>query len=148
MSPQGHRSLSVCIPEIPFFYGNFFRDRKPPLLEATEAISNCLNRLYVALPQGSILGPLLFLLYINDLAQASRILKPITFADDTNLFYAHENINILFQNVNIELQNLCDWFSVNKLSLNNDKRNTRFSINQALVITSLLNCHLFISIIK
>ena len=72
------------------------------------------------------LGPLLFLLYFNDLAQTSRILKAITFTDDTNLFYTHENINIniLFHNINIELQNLCDWFSVNKL--NNDK--TKYGI--------------------
>ena len=57
-------------------------------------------------PLGSILGHILFLIYINDLSQASNILDPIMFADDTNLFYSHHRIKIIFKTVNCELKNI------------------------------------------
>ncbi|XP_065664405.1 uncharacterized protein LOC136086066 [Hydra vulgaris] len=69
-------------------------------------------------PQGSVLGSLLFLIYVNDLYKFSNILNTTLFADDTNLFYSHEDINILFLTVNKELDNLTQWFKANKLSLN------------------------------
>ena len=62
-------------------------------------------------PQGSILGPLLFLLYINDLKNASSVLDPIMFADDTNLFYTHSNIRKLFLTMNEELASINQWFT-------------------------------------
>ena len=73
--------------------------------------------------QGSVLGPLLILLYVNDLKNASNILDPKMFADDTNLLFTHQDIRYLFQIVN-------QWFISNKLSLNiYIKKNTHFSIN-------------------
>ena len=54
-------------------------------------------------PQGSILGPLLFLLYVNDLPYSS-VLEPIMFADDTNLYFEHTDLRILFFMVNDELK--------------------------------------------
>ena len=66
-------------------------------------------------PQGSILGPLLFLLYINDLHFASDLLDPTMFADDTNLFYSNKDISTAFLKVNDELQKINEWFISNKL---------------------------------
>ena len=60
--------------------------------------------LYAEFPRDPILGPLLFLIYVNDPQYASNLLfDPIMFADDTNLFYVEENIKRLFDTVNIEL---------------------------------------------
>jgi len=72
-------------------------------------------------PQGSILGPLLFLIYINDLKNISSTLHSILFADDTTIFYSHSCISTLFKTLNNELKYLSLWFKVNKLSLNKTK---------------------------
>ena len=74
-------------------------------------------------PQGSILGPLLFLIYINDIIRTSPILSFILFADDTNIFYSHENLQSLIQVLNQEIPKVSTWFKCNKLSLNIDKTN-------------------------
>ena len=79
-----------------------------------------------AVPQESILGPLLFLVYANDLPNASRLLDPFMFADDTNLFVNQKNIKQLFMVVNNELVNITDWFTANKLSLNVEKKYSFF----------------------
>ena len=74
-------------------------------------------------PQGSILGPLLFILYVNDIASCCEMLKLILFADDTNLFYSNRDYSELERVVNIDLSKLADWFKANKLSLNAAKTN-------------------------
>ena len=74
-------------------------------------------------PQGSILGPLLFILYINDIENVSDNLNPILFADDTILFHAHTCFNTLIEEVNIEIKKISTWFHTNKLSLNTKKSN-------------------------
>ena len=72
--------------------------------------------------QGSVLGPLRFLLYINDLNQAIKFCKVHHFADDTNLLYLGKSIKKLNKFVNIDLKNLVNWLNVNKISLNVKKK--------------------------
>ena len=69
-------------------------------------------------PQGSILGPLLFIIYINDMHNAIKFSKVHHFADDTNLLFSHKNLKILRKRVNMDLKLLFDWLCANRLSLN------------------------------
>ena len=78
-------------------------------------------------PQESILGPLLFLLYVNDSHHASKILNPIMFADDANLFFSPSDINVLLGKMNEELTDVTDWFNANKFTLNVQKTKYSFS---------------------
>ena len=77
-------------------------------------------------PQGSILGPLLCIIYVNNFCSVSKIFKPIIFADDTNIFFSHKSIKELFHIVNLELNKTFKWFNANKLSLNKDKTKYTF----------------------
>ena len=70
------------------------------------------------IPQGSILGPLLFLLYINDIINVSTLWYIILFADDTSLFSHGKNIDLLINNLNTELVKLSQWLNSNKLTIN------------------------------
>ena len=69
-------------------------------------------------PQGSILGPLLFLIYINDLPNCLNLGSPRMYADDTNISFKSKNLVELQDCMNTELKSLNTWLEVNKLSLN------------------------------
>ena len=86
-------------------------------------------------PQGSNLGPLLFLLYINDLAHVSPKLFSILFADDSNFFCSGKNIDNLIDTANEELKYIVSWLNVNKMSLNVDKTHYMIFIPKAKKIT-------------
>ena len=76
------------------------------------------GQLSCGVPQGSVLGPLFFLLYVNDMVKACPELELVLFADDTNIFAQGKETTALFEQVNVGLNELSRWFRCNKLTLN------------------------------
>ena len=91
-------------------------------------------------PQGSILGPLLFILYVNDIGNVTKNCSVILFADDTNIFYTGHDMYELQTLISNELDNFHHWFSSNKLSLNIEKTNYVVFSNRRNVNHD--NCHI------
>lgn len=93
-----------------------------------------LQNVTCGVPQGSLLGPLLFLIYINDFQYCSDVFSFILFADDSNIFLSHKNPQVLLQTVNIELSNIITWIHANKLSLNFQKTNYMLFSNSVKIL--------------
>ena len=104
---------------------NWFRSHLSGRCQTTQACGKISKKEKVVcgVPQGSVLGPLLFLLCINDIQTTSKKFDLFLLADDTNLLFADKNLKSLESIVNTELENVCDWLLTNKLSTNIDKSN-------------------------
>ena len=90
-------------------------------------------------PQGSVLGPLLFLLYVNDLPNASSLLTFHLFADDTNIYYSCKNLDDLELKLNHELKVVAEWMKSNRLALSILKTNFILFHSKKLKRSKLLN---------
>ena len=101
------------------WFKSYLSNRKQ-YISSKDASENCLD-IICGVPQGSILGPLLLLIYVNCLFKASNPLMEVKFADDANLFLSHKNIDTHFASMNKEIENVSRWFKSNKLSLNADE---------------------------
>ena len=126
------------------WFKSYFNSRQQ-FVEYNGATSKSQN-ITCGVPQGSILGPLLFLIYINDLASVSSKIFTLLFADDSNLFLSGNNPNTLIQTMNTEIDKVIDWLKMNKLSLNLKK--THFMLFRRRRARVLLDTDLVIDGVK
>ena len=103
------------------WFNSYLTDRKQYVSFNGE--SSEMRSVTCGVPQGSVLGPLLFLVYINDLPNISDKLSFFLFADDTNLYYESNDLKELEKTMNKELKKLSLWLNVNRLALNVSKTN-------------------------
>ena len=100
-------------------FKSYLTNRKQ-LVEIDKIRSNCLP-INCGVPQGSVLGPLLFLIYVNDMANKCPLGNIRLFADYTNIFISNINIDQLYTDAKIILKHLFKWFQDNKLTVNSSK---------------------------
>jgi hypothetical protein len=86
-----------------------------------QSVASTKLQITCGVPQGSILGPLLFLVYMNDITAVCKKSKTILFADDTNMLFDDVSLDNLICKTNIEINTIFKWFNANKLSRNTDK---------------------------
>ena len=103
------------------FFASYLTDRQQYVQMGNTVSSE--QTMTCGIPQGSSLGPVLFLIYINDLPNCSNALTFRIFADDTNVFASARDLKILEKIVNSELKKVKIWCDVNRLSINFSKTN-------------------------
>ena len=101
------------------WFETYLKDRQQ-FVSINGCSSECVS-MPIGVPQGPVLGPLLFLLCINDLNLAIKHFKVHHFADDTNLLYTNNSIKNPNKFLNKDLKNLTNWLNANKITLNFDK---------------------------
>ncbi len=97
------------------WFKDYLTDRKQYL--EMYNIKSPLDKILCGVPQGSILGPILFLVYVNDISMSTP-LSILSFADDTTISTSAPDVHTLYTTMNNELQKLTEWFKANKLCLN------------------------------
>ena len=103
------------------WFESYLTDRKQYVFH--NGIASSMETITCGVPQGSVLGPLLFLIYVNDLPNISDKLRFFLFADDTNIYYDSDDLLELEKTVNQELRKLSQWLNINRLALNVGKTN-------------------------
>ena len=125
-------------------------------LQGTESQIKCGN---YGVPQGSIIRPLLFILYINNVNNVLNEIFPILFADDTTMLIEGNNLDVIITSLNSELDRINTWLKFNKLSLNVTKHiimvfhraRRRVSHNKLFINNSVItqvSCSKFLGIIQ
>ena len=101
------------------WFKSYLSDRKQ--FVSINGFNSDLKNITCGVPQGSVLGPLLFLIYINDLYSSIKFCKVHHFADDTNLLHFTDSIKNLNKTINYDLKQLVHWLNANKIALNVSK---------------------------
>ena len=100
--------------------------------------SNYLN-ITCGVPQGSVLGPLLFLIYINDLPNSTKVVTFYLFADDTNIYFESSDLILLQKTISKHLKRVKKWLDANKLALNIGKARTLWDKGYCIEMVYLLS---------
>ena len=125
------------------WFKSYLSDRKQ--FVSYNSCNSKLEDISCGVPQGSILGPLLFIIYVNDITSTSNILDFILFADDTTITYSHKDIKNQMNVVNSELIKVSNWFKANKLSVNATKTNYMI-LGTPCMVTNIKECDVSVTL--